>query len=154
MLVLISGCMMNDPKKQVAENEAKLLKEGIEALEQGSAAPAFSLLIQDGEEVTQAELLDSGGGRLLLFFIPAADTPNTTKNLVELNKHTETIANNGVALALVAPNAPEHLKKYADEFGFSMTMLSDPNGTTAEAYGCFVPGEEEDGEAGEHEHVI
>jgi peroxiredoxin Q/BCP len=104
-------------------------------LNEGDKAPDFTLQNQDGEEVS---LSDYAGKHVVVYFYPRADTPGCTKQACGIrDRASEYEAANAVVLGL-SPDKPEALRKFADKYGLTFTLLGDPDHKTAENYGVWV----------------
>jgi peroxiredoxin Q/BCP len=100
----------------------------------GDKAPAFSLLNQDG---TQISLSDFKGKNLLLYFYPKADTPGCTKQGCSIRDASKELKKLGMAAVGVSPDEPPKQKKFDDKYGLGFPLLSDPDHKVAKAYGAW-----------------
>ena len=132
--VAISGCMMPDREKQVAANEEKLIKDGIIALAVGDTAPQISLLNTSGDEYELGSA--SGQGAMMLFFIPALGTPNSTKQIKSLEKVSAELSDQGYSTAVIIPAAAADVAAFAQKSSLTITLLADPDLAAAKVYGC------------------
>jgi peroxiredoxin Q/BCP len=103
-------------------------------LNSGAAAPAFSLLDQDGNSVN---LADFTGKNLLVYFYPKADTPGCTTQACSIRDALPDLAATGMAAVGISPDQPAALKKFRDKYNLNFPLLSDPEHKTAEAYGTW-----------------
>lgn len=108
-------------------------------LQPGAAAPAFSLLDQDGNTVSLSEF---AGKKLLLYFYPKADTPGCTAQACSIRDELPNlsglgIAANAVSAVGISPDQPAKLKKFKDKYDLNFPLLSDPEHKTADAYGTW-----------------
>jgi thioredoxin-dependent peroxiredoxin len=92
-------------------------------LKPGDAAPELALPDQHGRTV---RLADFGGGKLLIYFYPKADTPGCTRQ-----------ACMGLAVVGISPDAPARQQKFDDKYNLSFPLLGDPDHRVAEAYGVW-----------------
>jgi peroxiredoxin Q/BCP len=103
-------------------------------LSEGDKAPDFTLLDQDGAEVALSDSLATGA-HVLVFFYPRADTPGCTTQACGLRDIAGDI---GDALVIgISPDSPTKLKRFDEKYELGFTLLSDPEHTTAEAYGVW-----------------
>ena len=124
---------MPNREEQVAKNEARLIEEGIAALEAGQPAPAFTGTAHDGSTL---EVPPQGDERILLFFYPADMTPNTTRELQSLSGMLAELAKSGIgAYGLSGGTLDEH-RQYAERYGISVPLLNGDGLAVAERYGC------------------
>ena len=104
----------------------------------GATAPDFLLSDQHGEELSLHELLEAGP--VCLVFVPFAFSRICTGEFAELSTHEERFATRGVRLIGVSVDSVWALRAWADDEGFSFSILSDfwPHGSVARAYDAFV----------------
>jgi peroxiredoxin Q/BCP len=103
-------------------------------LNKGDKAPVFRLSDQDEKEVA---LEDFKGRKLLLYFYPKADTPGCTKQACNVRDVREELADLGVDVVGISPDAPAKQKKFDDKHGLGFSLLSDQDNTIAKAYGAW-----------------
>lgn len=103
-------------------------------LQAGDRAPDFTLLDQDGEELTLPSLR---GETIVLYFYPRADTPGCTTQACGIRDRGDEYAAAGARVIGVSPDEPEALRKFADKFDLGFTLLGDPDHSVAEAYGAW-----------------
>jgi len=134
LLVAVTGCMMPNRDKQVAENEKRLAADGIIALETGQVAPPFTARATDGSELSVPAGLD--GRKLMLFFYPADDTPNTTRQLKSLMKFNEQLSAAGITVYAVSGGGLAKHQSYIDKYTLTVPLIADPGLQIAQRYGC------------------
>ena len=103
-------------------------------LKVGDKAPAFSLLNQDGENVS---LSDYKGKNLLLYFYPKADTPGCTKQGCSIRDASKELKKLDMAAVGISPDEPTRQRKFDDKYGLGFPLLSDPDHKIARAYGAW-----------------
>ena len=103
-------------------------------LRPGAAAPAFSLIDQDGNTVSLGEFT---GKKLLLYFYPKADTPGCTAQACSIRDEMPNLSGSGIAAIGISPDKPEKLKDFKDKYDLNFPLLSDPEHKTADAYGTW-----------------
>lgn len=103
-------------------------------LRAGAAAPAFSLIDQDGNTVSLGEFT---GKKLLLYFYPKADTPGCTAQACSIRDEMPSLSGLGIAAIGISPDKPEKLKDFKDKYDLNFPLLSDPEHKTAAAYGTW-----------------
>lgn len=100
----------------------------------GDKAPEFSLLNQDG---VQLSLKDFAGKKIVLYFYPKDNTPGCT---IEANEFSELyedfLAKNAVVLGVSPDNDKSHCKFIA-KFRLKHTLLCDTDKLVARAYGAW-----------------
>lgn len=101
----------------------------------GDAAPAFSLLDQDGNTVTLADF--AGEKNVVLYFYPKAMTPGCTTQACGIrDSKAEFEALDTVVLG-VSPDPVPRLGKFIEKQELNFTLLSDEDTATTKAYGCW-----------------
>ena len=103
-------------------------------LKAGDAAPAFELSDQHGQTV---RLADFGGGKLLIYFYPKADTPGCTRQACSIRDAREELRDLGLAVVGISPDQPARQQKFDDKYNLSFPLLADPDHRVAEAYGVW-----------------
>ncbi|MFN2321978.1 MAG: thioredoxin-dependent thiol peroxidase [Trueperaceae bacterium] len=104
-------------------------------LEVGQAAPAFTLVDQDG---TSRSLADVRGKWLVLYFYPKDDTPGCTKEACAFRDglpHFEGL--DAVVWGVSADDGKAH-RKFADKYDLNFPLLVDPEKDVLEAYGAWT----------------
>jgi peroxiredoxin Q/BCP len=103
-------------------------------LHAGDQAPNFNLSDQDEKDVN---LADFKGRKLLLYFYPKADTPGCTKQACSVRDAKAELADLGVDVIGISPDAPGKQKKFDEKYGLGFTLLSDQDNKVAKAYGAW-----------------
>jgi len=103
-------------------------------IEQGATAPEFTLLDQDGEEVTLAGLR---GRPVVLYFYPKADTPGCTAQACGVRDHMPAYEETGAVVLGVSPDPVEAVKTFHDGQGLNFTLLADEDHAVCELYGVW-----------------
>jgi thioredoxin-dependent peroxiredoxin len=101
-------------------------------LKPGDKAPDFTLLDQDGGEVSLSGL---GGHQVLVYFYPRADTPGCTTQACGLRDILGDIGDTRVLG--ISPDTPAKQKKFDDKYGLGFPLLADEDHSVAEAYGSW-----------------
>ena len=126
--------MMPDRDKQVEKNEERMAAEGIMALARGDIAPAFTTARHDGDELSIPDGLY--GKRVVLFFYPADNTPNTTRDLQALDKFGPELSAVGITVYGISGGTLAEHQGYAKRYGITLPLLVDSDLAIAESYGC------------------
>lgn len=105
-----------------------------ERLSPGDTAPDFTLSTDTGESVT---LSDLRGGKVIVYFYPAAMTPGCTKQACDFSESLESLKADGYTVLGISPDKPEKLVKFRDKEHLSLTLLSDPDKSVMTAWGAF-----------------
>lgn len=105
-----------------------------ERLQPGDTAPAFTLKNADGDDVS---LASHKGRKVIVYFYPAALTPGCTKQACDFTDNLAVLADAGYDVLGISPDKPEKLDKFREKESLKITLLSDPDKSTLEAYGAF-----------------
>jgi peroxiredoxin Q/BCP len=100
----------------------------------GQRAPDFTLVDQDGNELT---LSDLRGGTVVVYFYPRAETPGCTTQACGIRDRGGEYAAAGARVLGISPDEPAALRVFADNQSLEFTLLSDPDHAVAEAYGAW-----------------
>jgi peroxiredoxin Q/BCP len=105
------------------------------AVEQGEAAPDFTLPDQSGELVTLSALR---GNTVVLFFYPKADTPGCTVQACGVRDHHADYEQAGAVVLGVSADPIKRIANFAGKYTLGFPLLSDEDHAVAEAYGVWV----------------
>jgi len=103
-------------------------------LNAGDKAAKFALKNQNAKEVN---LEDYKGKKVLVYFYPKADTPGCTKQACSVRDARTELADLGVEVLGISPDAPSKQKKFDDKYNLGFTLLSDQDNKVAKAYGAW-----------------
>lgn len=103
-------------------------------VEEGKAAPAFTLTADDGQKVRLAQLK---GAPVVLYFYPRDDTPGCTKEACAFRDRKDELAKLGVHVLGVSPDTVESHVKFRDKFELNFPLLADADHNVAEKYGAW-----------------
>jgi thioredoxin-dependent peroxiredoxin len=103
-------------------------------LEPGQEAPAFTLVNQDGKQVS---LSDFAGQRVILYFYPEAMTEGCTKQACDFRDNLGWLMSAGYQVIGISRDAPEKLKQFQERDRLTFPLLSDPDRTVHELYGTW-----------------
>ena len=103
-------------------------------LEPGSPAPAFRLDDQDGRSV---DLESLRGGRVILFFYPAAMTPGCTTEACDFRDSIEPLRAAGYTVLGISRDDAAKLRAFRERDALPYDLLSDPDHAVHEAYGAW-----------------
>lgn len=100
-------------------------------LEVGTKAPDFTLLDQDGNEVS---LSDFRGKKVALFFYPKDSTPGCTKQACAYQSSLDEFIDKDVKVIGISKDSVKSHKNFSTKQGLTFTLLSDPELTAIQAY--------------------
>lgn len=103
-------------------------------IEEGKAAPAFSLPNQDGKTVS---LKDFAGKDVVLYFYPKDDTPGCTKEACGFRDDWKELQKLGVAVLGVSADGAASHQKFIAKYKLPFTLLSDGDKSVMKQYGAF-----------------
>ena len=104
------------------------------AIEEGKAAPAFTLKDAAGEKVA---LKDLRGRDVIVYFYPRDDTPGCTKEACGFRDLWRDIQKTGAAVLGVSPDDQASHQKFAAKYKLPFTLLSDPDRKVKAKYGAY-----------------
>ena len=105
------------------------------AIEEGKAAPAFTLNDADGNAVS---LTDYKGKNVVVYFYPRDDTPGCTKEACGFRDHWQDIQDADTVVLGISPDSEASHQKFRDKYELPFTLLADPDRevmTEYDAYG-------------------
>jgi thioredoxin-dependent peroxiredoxin len=103
-------------------------------LSQGDIAPDFTLTSDTGEEVTLSSLR---GGRVIVYFYPAAMTPGCTTEACDFTDSLDALRAAGFEVLGISPDSPEKLAKFRARDHLTITLLADPDRKVLDAWGAY-----------------
>lgn len=103
-------------------------------LQPGDPAPDFTLPSDTGDRVS---LVDLRGGKVIVYFYPAAMTPGCTKQACDFSESLDRLQAEGYTVVGISPDKPEKLAKFRERDGLTITLLSDPEKEVLTAWGAF-----------------
>lgn len=104
------------------------------AIEEGKAAPAFTLPDAEGNKVS---LKDLAGRDVILYFYPRDDTPGCTKEACGFRDDWKTLQKMGVVVLGVSGDSQASHQKFAAKYRLPFPLLSDPEHTVMTKYGAY-----------------
>lgn len=103
-------------------------------LHSGEQAPDFTLEDKDGNQVSLGSLR---GGKVILYFYPAASTPGCTKQACDFRDNLASLGAAGYTVLGVSKDAKAKLQKFAETEQLSFPLLSDEDLSVHKAYGAW-----------------
>ncbi len=104
------------------------------AIEEGKAAPAFTLTDAAGQKVS---LADFKGKDVVVYFYPKDDTPGCTKEACGFRDHWAALKKRGVVVIGISPDDAASHQKFIDKYSLPFILLSDPERKVMEKYGAY-----------------
>lgn len=104
------------------------------SVEEGKAAPAFTLSDASGNKVSLKEFK---GKYLVLYFYPKDDTPGCTKEACGFRDSWKQIQKLNAVVLGVSPDDAESHRRFSRKYKLPFTLLSDPNKKVMEKYGAW-----------------
>jgi thioredoxin-dependent peroxiredoxin len=103
-------------------------------LEEGKAAPDFTLAADDGKKVN---LKDLRGKPVVLYFYPRDDTPGCTKEACAFRDRKKELTKLGAHVLGVSTDDVASHVKFRDKFQLNFPLLADVDHKLAEKYGAW-----------------
>jgi thioredoxin-dependent peroxiredoxin len=100
----------------------------------GDPAPGFTLPTDDGGSVS---LQDLRGGKVIVYFYPAAMTPGCTTQACDFTDSLSSLAAAGYTVVGISPDKPEKLARFRERDGLTITLASDADRSAMTAYGAY-----------------
>ena len=103
-------------------------------IEEGKAAPAFTLIDQNGDKVA---LKDFRGKNVIVYFYPKDDTPGCTKEACGFRDLNAEIQQEGAIILGISPDGQPAHERFIGKYELPFTLLSDPDKKVMTRYGAF-----------------
>jgi peroxiredoxin Q/BCP len=100
----------------------------------GDQAPDFTLPDSTG---TPRSLADYRGGKVVVYFYPAASTPGCTTEACDFRDSINSLAAAGYQVLGVSKDEPAANARFAEEQALNFPLLSDPTLEVHRAYSAF-----------------
>jgi peroxiredoxin Q/BCP len=104
------------------------------AVEEGKAAPAFTLADAQGKNVSLKEFR---GKDVIVYFYPRDDTPGCTKEASGFRDLWKEIQKQDAVVLGISPDDAASHQKFAAKYELPFTLLSDPDREVMTKYGAF-----------------
>ena len=105
-----------------------------EWLEEGKAAPDFTLAADDGKKI---KLKDLRGQPVVLYFYPRDDTPGCTKEACAFRDRKKELAKLGAHVLGVSTDDVASHGKFREKFDLNFPLLADVDHAVAEKFGAW-----------------
>ena len=103
-------------------------------IEEGKAAPAFTLQDAAGNKVA---LKDLRGRNVIIYFYPRDNTPGCTKEACGFRDLWQDIQKQDVVVLGVSPDSAASHQKFSTQYHLPFTLLCDPDKKVMEKYGAW-----------------
>jgi peroxiredoxin Q/BCP len=100
----------------------------------GETAPGFELPDHENRPVS---LSSYRGDHVVVYFYPRADTPGCTTEACGFRDTYAEFERRGVAVLGISDDPVDDLAAFADDYGLPFRLLSDEEGTVADAYDSY-----------------
>jgi thioredoxin-dependent peroxiredoxin len=104
-------------------------------LQPGDKAPSFALATDGGGKISLSTLK---GRSFVLYFYPKDDTSGCTKEAIDFTKLAKKFEALGIAVIGVSKDGTTSHDKFKTKHKLKLTLASDPETETAQAYGVWV----------------
>ncbi len=103
-------------------------------IEEGKAAPAFTLQDAAGNKVA---LKDLRGHNVIVYFYPRDNTPGCTKEACGFRDLWQDIQNQDAVVLGISPDSAASHRKFTTQYQLPFTLLCDPDKKVMEKYGAW-----------------
>ncbi len=103
-------------------------------LKEGSKAPLFSGIDQNGREIS---LKDFAGKKLILYFYPKDNTPGCTAEACNLRDNYDDLIKQGYAIVGVSPDSEKSHKGFSGKFSLPFPLIADTGKKILNDYGVW-----------------
>jgi len=103
-------------------------------LKEGSKAPLFSGIDQNGREIS---LKDFAGKKLILYFYPKDNTPGCTAEACNLRDNYDDLIKQGYAIIGVSPDSEKSHKGFSGKFSLPFPLIADTGKKILNDYGVW-----------------
>ena len=103
-------------------------------LEPGDLAPPFKLPDQDGNLVA---LEDFKGGKVIVYFYPADETPGCTREACQFNENLAGFQAANVPVLGISPDPADSHQRFRSKYGLEFPLLTDADHSVMDAYGAW-----------------
>ena len=103
-------------------------------LTEGTKAPAFTGVDQNGDKVSLAQFK---GKKVVLYFYPQDNTPTCTEQACNLRDNFSDLQKEGIIVLGVSPDEVAKHKKFETKFTLPFTLLADTERTVIDKYGVW-----------------
>lgn len=104
------------------------------SLQAGDPAPDFTLPDDEGKEFSLGTLR---GGKVIVYFYPAAMTPGCTKEACDFSESLDSLARDGYSVVGISPDRPEKLATFRAKESLTIALLGDPDKKVLTAWGAY-----------------
>lgn len=104
------------------------------SIEVGKAAPPFTLVDTDGNDVSLESLQ---GKNVVVYFYPRDDTPGCTKEACGFRDLWDEIQDANTVVLGISPDNEKAHRKFVDKYQLPFTLLCDPDHSVMKDYGAY-----------------
>jgi peroxiredoxin Q/BCP len=104
------------------------------SLDIGDKAPDFTLQAGDGSTISLKKLK---GKKVVMYFYPRDSTPGCTREACSFNENLRKVTRRGAVVIGVSADSVESHARFAEKYGLSFPLLSDPDRSVIKAYGVW-----------------
>ena len=106
----------------------------IKLVSDGEEAPGFTLMGDDGHEVS---LSDYKGKKVILYFYPKDGTPGCINEAKQFRDSIQEFERENAVVMGVSKDSVESHQKFKQKYDLPFTLLSDPDGKVLDLYGVW-----------------
>jgi thioredoxin-dependent peroxiredoxin len=106
----------------------------MEQLKEGSKAPIFEGIDQNGKEV---KLTDFTGKKVILYFYPKDNTPGCTAEACNLRDNHDSLLKKGFTVIGVSPDSEKSHQGFAGKYSLPFSLIADTSKKIMNDYGVW-----------------
>jgi peroxiredoxin Q/BCP len=106
----------------------------MEQLKEGSKAPVFEGIDQNGKEV---KLTDFTGKKVILYFYPKDNTPGCTAEACNLRDNHDSLLKKGFTVIGVSPDSEKSHQGFAGKYSLPFSLIADTSKKIMNDYGVW-----------------
>ena len=103
-------------------------------IETGMKAPGFTLLDQNGKQISLSDFL---GRKIVLYFYPKDNTPGCTRQACAFAQAYEGFGDLNAAVIGISKDSVQSHQKFAAKYDLPFVLLADPDLQAIQAYGVW-----------------
>jgi len=112
----------------------KNLQTTMSELKEGSEAPSFNAIDQNGNTISSADYQDK---KLILYFYPKDNTPGCTKEACNLRDNYDELKNENYEIVGVSADTSAKHLNFIAKYDLPFSLIADTDKEVIKAFGCW-----------------